>query len=88
MTAFNLSLYFIFLQISQSKLGCMEVMCSINQCMVEKNVFTELKKGAVMSLYSWKPANFTEFWGKTLDEGINGKLGADKPEWVKASKVR
>ena len=59
--------------------GCMDMMCTTHQCMMEEKVITALNKGEDNSMYGWKPANFTEFWGKTLEEGINGKLGADKP---------
>ena len=48
----------------------------------------ELKDGEERSLYSWRPANYTEFWGKTLEEGIRGKLGAEEPDIPAAMKVK
>jgi hypothetical protein len=65
----------------------MEVLCTTYQCMLDKKTITELREGEEKSFYTWKPANFTEFWGKTLEEGINGKLGADKPDMPAALKV-
>ena len=64
---------------SRTKPGCMEVLCTTNKCMVEENIIAELKEGAKTSLYTWTPANYTEFWGKTLEEAITGKLGTEKP---------
>ena len=78
---------FSFPQISRSKPGCMDVMCSTYQCMLEEKVITELQEGADKFIYTWKPANSSEFWGKTLEEGINGKLGADKPDILVTVKV-
>jgi len=67
-------------QVSSSQPGCMEVLCSTHKCLVEERVLSELTQGAAQSLYTWTPANYTQFWGKSLQEGIKGKLGAKKPE--------
>ena len=67
-------------QVSKVKPGCMEVMCSTNKCMLEEEVIKELGDGERKSLYTWKPSNHSEFWGKTLQEGKRGKLGAERPE--------
>ena len=74
-------------QVSTDKPGCMEVLCSTFQCLLEEEVMTELMEGEEESIYSWKPANFSEFWGKTLEDGINGKLGATKPDLRVTKKV-
>ena len=66
----------------------MEVMCTTNQCMLEEKTMAELKDGEEGSLYSWKPANYTEFWGKTLEEGSRGKLGAEEPDITAAMEVK
>ena len=58
----------------------MEVLCTTNKCMVEENTIAELEEGAKASLYTWTPANYTEFWGKTLEEAIMGKLGTEQPD--------
>ena len=47
----------------------------------------ELEDGERTSLYTWKPSNFSEFWGKTLEDGKNGKLGAKRPEVPVTEKV-
>ena len=74
-------------QVSTDKPGCMEVLCSTFQCLLEEEVMAELMKGEADSIYTWKPANFSEFWGKTLEDGINGKLGATKPDLRVTKKV-
>ena len=67
-------------QVSRVKAGCMEVLCSTNKCMLEEEVIRELEEGEKKSLYTWKPSNYSEFWGRTLAEGKSGKLGTKKPE--------
>lgn len=67
-------------QVSRVKPGCMEIMCSTNKCMLEEEVMKELEDGERTSLYTWKPSNNSDFWGKTLEDGKNGKLGAKRPE--------
>ena len=74
-------------QVSQTKPGCMEVMCSTDKCMLEEEVIHELEEGERRSLYTWKPGNATQFWGKTLEEGIKGKLGAERPDIRVTKKV-
>ena len=58
----------------------MEVLCSRDQCLVEGQVVEELREGELRGLYSWRPANHSDFWGRTLEEGIRGKLGALRPD--------
>ena len=72
---------------SRVKPGCMEVMCSTNKCLLEEEVMKELEDGERTSLYTWKPSNFSDFWGKTLEEGKKGKLGANRPEVPAPEKV-
>ena len=72
----------VCLWVSKSKLGCMEVVCTSNQCMLQEQAIKEMKVGEDMN-----PANVSEFLGKTLEEGINGKLGAEKPDISAALKV-
>ena len=72
---------------SESKLGCMEVVCTSNECMLEEEAIKEMQEREERNLYSWRPANVSEFWGKTLEEGTNGKLGAEKPDISAALKV-
>ena len=65
----------------------MEVVCTSNQCMLQEEAINEMQALEERKLYSWKPANVSEFWGKTFEEGINGKLGAEKPDISAALKV-
>ena len=65
----------------------MEVVCTSNQCMLQEEAIKEMQVLEERKLYSWKHANVSEFWGKTLEEGINGKLGAEKPDISAALKV-
>ena len=65
----------------------MEVVCTSNQCMLQEQTIKEMKVGEDMYLYSWNPANVSEFLGKTMEEDINGKLGAEKPDISAALKV-
>ena len=72
---------------SISKPGCMDVLCTTYQCMLEEKVISEVLEGEEKSIYTWKAANLTQFWGKTLEDGIKGKLGADKPDMMVTLKV-
>ena len=65
----------------------MEVLCTTYQCMLEEKAITEMIEGEENSIYTWKASNHTDFWWKTLEEGINGKLGADKPDMMVTVKV-
>lgn len=60
--------------------GCMELMCDNDRCLIEKEVLRELEAGGE-ALYSWKPSNYSFLWGRTLQEGINMKLGAIRPDY-------
>ena len=42
----------------------------------------------VLGIYTWKGSNYSMFWGKTLEEGIKGKLGAIKPFVFTYSQVK
>merc|ERR1719209_1529512 len=67
-------------QVSKVKTGCMEVLCSTDQCIIEEAVLQEVREGEEEGLYSWRPANYSSFWGRTLEEGVNGKLGSLTPQ--------
>jgi len=60
------------------KPGCMEVMCSTNKCMLDEELIREMEEGVDKGLYTWSPSNYSEFWGKSLEEGRLGKLGAEQ----------
>jgi len=67
-------------QVSKVKPGCMEVLCSTDQCLVEESVLQEVREGEEGGLYSWRPSNYSDFWGRTLEDGVNGKLGSLTPQ--------
>ena len=65
----------------------MEMLCTTDTCMLGEKDMAEVKEGYEKSLYTWKPANISKFWGITLEDGINERLGAEKPEVSAALKV-
>ena len=67
--------------------SCMEMICTTYRCMLEENAMAELHAENENSLYTWKPANISKFWGITLEDGVNERLGAEKPDVSTASKV-
>ena len=78
---------FLWFQVSLYKPGCMEVLCTTYQCILEEKAIAGVIEGEEKSIYTWKASNHTDFWRKTLEEGINGKLGADKPDMMVTVKV-
>ena len=65
----------------------MEVVCTEYQCLLEETAMQQLQEGNEKSLYTWKPANTSQFWGISLEDGINERLGAEKPDVPAALKV-
>ena len=55
--------------------------------MLGEKVMAEMQEGNEKSLYTWTPANISKFWGITLEDGINERLGAENPEVSAALKV-
>ena len=74
-------------QVSLSQPSCMEVVCTEYQCLLEETAMQQLQEGNEHSLYSWKPANTSQFWGISLEDGIKERLGAEKPDVPAALKV-
>ena len=66
----------------------MEVLCTTSQCLVEGEVVEELREGEGRGLYNWRPSNYTQFWGRSLEEGVRGKLGALRPHAMVSSGIR
>jgi len=64
-------------QVSATSPGCMEMVCTNHACILEEGAITKIDRS---SIYSWRPTKYMEFWGKTLEEGINGLLGTEKPD--------
>lgn len=74
-------------QVSTLKPGCMEVFCSREQCLVEPDVVQEINRGADTGVYGWRARNYTEYWGRTLEEGVKGRLGAIRPDYPVSNQV-
>ena len=55
--------------------------------MLDEEIITEMEAMELYPIYSWKPTKYIDFFGKTLEEGINGKLGSGKPNIPAALKV-
>ncbi|XP_066999671.2 uncharacterized peptidase C1-like protein F26E4.3 [Anabrus simplex] len=55
-----------------------EFLCERNECLVEP----EIIQGVNDREYNlgWRASNFTEFWGRRLDEGISLRLGTLQPQ--------
>lgn len=66
-------------QPSMSQPGCMELLCERNQCLVEEETLRELEAGR--DIYTWRPANYSQFWARSLKDGISKKLGAIRPDY-------
>ena len=67
------------IQPSMSQPGCMELLCERNQCLVEEEALRELEAGR--DIYTWRPANYSQFWARSLKDGISKKLGAIRPDY-------
>ena len=39
-------------------------------------------------LYSWVGANYSAYWGRTLEEGIKKRLGGLRPDFPVAGQVQ
>jgi hypothetical protein len=63
----------------------MEWMCETNECIMDKDLMDNLLQ-AGHSL-PWTPGNYSQFWGRTLNEGQNGKLGTEPPPVRKISYI-
>ncbi|CAJ0587013.1 unnamed protein product, partial [Mesorhabditis spiculigera] len=50
--------------------------CQRAACLIQEEVYEQVKDGR----YSWKPTNYSHFWGKTLEHGIKFRLGTLFPE--------
>ncbi|XP_053563203.1 tubulointerstitial nephritis antigen-like [Bombina bombina] len=49
--------------------------CEQNPCLINANAIEAVNRGN----YGWKAGNYSRFWGLTLDEGIQYRLGTAKP---------
>ncbi|XP_067389856.1 tubulointerstitial nephritis antigen-like [Emydura macquarii macquarii] len=49
--------------------------CEQHACLIDGEMIDAINRGN----YSWRAANYSHFWGMTLDEGIRYRLGTIKP---------
>lgn len=68
-----------------------EMLCSRDKCMIDTDVMEMVNRGASSGLETgsgyggaapgigWTATNYTEFWGRTLEEGISLRLGTLQP---------
>ncbi|XP_005997289.1 tubulointerstitial nephritis antigen-like [Latimeria chalumnae] len=49
--------------------------CEQNVCLINEGIIDAINRGD----YGWRAANYSQFWGMTLDEGIRYRLGTTKP---------
>jgi hypothetical protein len=62
-----------------------EVLCEENRCLIEPELMEELNLQE--STLGWQAGNYSEFWGRTLRDGIELRLGTLNPsQSVSASK--
>lgn len=66
-------------EISDARAGCMRMVCSMQQCVLDPRVSRELEAGARSGLYSWTPGNYSTMWGLTLLQFITNNLNTVKP---------
>ena len=69
-------------QVSVSRPGCMEVLCSGHQCALDPGVAERLGAASVSGELGWRPGevNTSRLWGHTLMEASTGLLGTSQPE--------
>ncbi|KAF5291933.1 hypothetical protein FQA39_LY14165 [Lamprigera yunnana] len=54
-----------------------EMLCERNPCIVEENIINAVNQQS--EHYHWSAANYSEFWGRRLDEGLKLRLGTLQP---------
>ncbi|XP_034948332.1 tubulointerstitial nephritis antigen-like [Chelonus insularis] len=54
-----------------------DVLCENNRCLLEADLLNELS--IETERLGWSSGNYSEFWGRTLDDGIRLKLGTLNP---------
>ena len=50
-------------------------MCETEECLIDIKVYDNLIQS--QTTLDWIPSNYSQFWGRTLQEGLNGKLGTE-----------
>lgn len=54
-----------------------EVLCEENRCLMDNDLLDELNIQS--DDLNWRAGNYSEFWGRTLNEGIELRLGTLNP---------
>ena len=54
-----------------------EFVCETNTCLVEADIISGVNSNAAAG---WKAANYSELWGRTLEDGFLLRLGTLEPE--------
>ncbi|CAH1163468.1 unnamed protein product [Phaedon cochleariae] len=55
-----------------------KLLCDTNVCMIDPNITSVINRNP--ELFGWTASNYTEFWGRTLDDGITFRLGTLPPQ--------
>lgn len=56
-----------------------EVLCEQNRCLQEQDLINEINSNNQLSPLTWKARNYSTFWGRTLNDGIQLRLGTLNP---------
>lgn len=64
-------------QASLSNPHCMDWMCQTDKCLIEPDTLAHLEQ--MQHQNGWKPSNYTHFWGRTLHDAVQGRLGTKAP---------
>ncbi|XP_017309833.1 tubulointerstitial nephritis antigen-like [Ictalurus punctatus] len=52
--------------------------CEQYACLIEQDMIQAVNRGS----YGWKAANYSQFWGMSLDEGLRYRLGTQRPSRI------
>ena len=66
-----------------SKPGCMEMLCTSYQCVLDAKSLLLMEDGTRSGQYNWMPGNNSHMWGHTLQEATTGLMGTGQPQWTR-----
>ncbi|XP_050510124.1 tubulointerstitial nephritis antigen-like [Diabrotica virgifera virgifera] len=55
-----------------------ELLCERNVCLVDQNIIETVNRNP--DEFGWTAQNYSEFWGRTLDDGVQFRLGTLPPQ--------
>jgi hypothetical protein len=67
-------------QVSLHNPKCMELLCETDECFMDGDLYERLEDEYYRGGIRWKPKNNTVFWGHTVEEIANKRLGTRLPE--------